>query len=297
LRTTEYGPDYVPWVWRGGRDAAAGRRPLEVSRPQQTAAAAAPYPPLDGATVALNTLLVTVLKGAIDAFYQGRRSAYQRFYVLETVARVPYFAYMSVLHLYETLGLHRKANWIKVHYAEADNELHHLLIMEHLGGDKEYVDRLLAKNAALVYYWIAVALYMINPRGAYHLSQLIEDHACKTYTAFLDADADALRAQPAPEIAKQYYMGSDMYMFDTFHTAVQQPARRPKVESLYDVFVCIRDDEFQHRSSLQQLVDEGCICSRGCTPSPACAIYSDECAVPATARGQGTTYATGVPRR
>jgi hypothetical protein len=27
-----------------------------------------------------------------------------RFWVLETVARVPYFAFISVLHLYETLG-------------------------------------------------------------------------------------------------------------------------------------------------------------------------------------------------
>ena len=27
-----------------------------------------------------------------------------RFWVLETVARIPYFAYISMLHLYETLG-------------------------------------------------------------------------------------------------------------------------------------------------------------------------------------------------
>ncbi len=32
--------------------------------------------------------------------------------------------------------------------------------------------RLLAKNAALAYYWIVVGLYMLNPRGAYHLSQV-----------------------------------------------------------------------------------------------------------------------------
>lgn len=30
-----------------------------------------------------------------------------RFWFLETVARMPYFAYISVLHLYETLGLWR----------------------------------------------------------------------------------------------------------------------------------------------------------------------------------------------
>ena len=34
--------------------------------------------------------------------YEGR--PIQRFWVLESVARVPYFAYISMLHLYESLG-------------------------------------------------------------------------------------------------------------------------------------------------------------------------------------------------
>ncbi len=32
-----------------------------------------------------------------------------RFWVLETVARIPYFAFISMLHLYETLGWWRAA--------------------------------------------------------------------------------------------------------------------------------------------------------------------------------------------
>ncbi len=32
----------------------------------------------------------------------------------------------------------------------------------------------------------------------------------------------------------QYYMGSDMYMFDTFHTAIDQPPRRPKASNHMD---------------------------------------------------------------
>ncbi|CAN0037744.1 unnamed protein product [Discosporangium mesarthrocarpum] len=39
--------------------------------------------------------------------YYGKRT-YARFYALETIARVPYFSYVSVLHLYETLGFWRK---------------------------------------------------------------------------------------------------------------------------------------------------------------------------------------------
>jgi hypothetical protein len=39
-------------------------------------------------------------------------------------------AFISVLHLYETFGWSRKADYIKVHFAESWNEFHHLLIME-----------------------------------------------------------------------------------------------------------------------------------------------------------------------
>jgi ubiquinol oxidase len=49
---------------------------------------------------------------------------------------VPYFSFLSVLHLYETLGFWLKADWLKVRFAETWNELHHLLIMESLGGNR-----------------------------------------------------------------------------------------------------------------------------------------------------------------
>lgn len=78
--------------------------------------------------------VVSILVFVTDIIYHNR--PYPRFYVLETIARVPYFAYLSVLHLYETLGIWRKADWLKVHFAETWNELHHLLIMESLGGDR-----------------------------------------------------------------------------------------------------------------------------------------------------------------
>lgn len=56
-----------------------------------------------------------------------------RFWILETVARMPYFAILSVLHLYETFGWWHASELRKVHFAEDWNELHHLLIMESLG--------------------------------------------------------------------------------------------------------------------------------------------------------------------
>lgn len=38
----------------------------------------------------------------MDVIYAGR--PIQRFWFLETVARMPYFSYISMLHLYESLG-------------------------------------------------------------------------------------------------------------------------------------------------------------------------------------------------
>ncbi|MGL4621862.1 MAG: alternative oxidase, partial [Chroococcidiopsis sp.] len=60
--------------------------------------------------------IVSFFVFVVDVIY-GNRS-YARFYVLETIARVPYFSYLSVLHLYETLGSWRKADWLKVHFAQ-----------------------------------------------------------------------------------------------------------------------------------------------------------------------------------
>lgn len=189
-------------------------------------------------------LLVGILVFVINKVYANR--PYPRFYVLETVARIPYFSYLSVLHLYETLGLWRKADWLKIHFAESWNELHHLLIMESLGGANFWGDRVLAKTTALIYYWIIAALYAVSPRSAYRFMELVEEHAYATYDKFLQAEAEWLKDQPAPEVAVKYYRDGDLYMFDEFQTAHRAEERRPPVNSLYDVFMAIRDDEMEH---------------------------------------------------
>lgn len=189
-------------------------------------------------------LLVGILVFVINTVYRDR--PYPRFYVLETVARVPYFSYLSVLHLYETLGWWRQVDWLKVHFAESWNELHHLLIMEALGGDKFWLDRVLARSVALLYYWIIVALYVVAPRSAYHFMELVEGHAFRTYNKFLKENEAELKALPAPAIAVQYYRDGDLYMFDEFQSARAPEERRPQVDNLYDVFVAIRDDEQEH---------------------------------------------------
>lgn len=189
-------------------------------------------------------LLVGVLVFVLKTVYRDR--PIPRFYVLETVARIPYFSYLSVLHFYETLGFWRRADWLKVHFAESWNELHHLLIMEALGGDKKWIDRFLARHVALLYYWIVVGLYVVSPRSAYHFMELVEQEAYQTYNSFLHAYAEALKGQPAPPIAVNYYRDGDLYLFDEFQSARVPEERRPAVDNLYDVFINIRDDEMEH---------------------------------------------------
>ena len=142
-------------------------------------------------------------------FLEGRDVP--RFYVLETLARVPYFAYVSVLHLRETFG-HRDDDHvarIRVHFAEADNELHHLLIMESLGGNSSAVDRGVAQTMAFFYYWYVVAVFFASPQSAYHLSELIEDHAYETYDDYLRREGSALKMQEPPPVIREYYESVD----------------------------------------------------------------------------------------
>lgn len=186
-----------------------------------------------------------VLCWFIDVVFEDR--PIQRFWFLETVARMPYFAYTSVLHLYETLGWWRSPELRAVHAAEEDNELHHLLIMESLGGDQRWLDRFLAQHGAIFYYWILVLFFIYDPRWSYNFSRLIESHAIDTYGEFVDANQEQLKKIPPPPIAVEYYLSSDLFLFDKFQTArYGMEPRRPPCSTLYDVFSNIRDDEEQH---------------------------------------------------
>lgn len=192
----------------------------------------------------------------------GGKRDFARFYVLETVARVPYFAYLSVMHLRETFGERgpKLGERMRTHYAEADNELHHLLIMEALGGNSSVVDRTIAQTMAFGYYWYVTAVYSISEQAAYHLSELIEDHAYNTYNKYLTQHEAMLRALPVPDIARKYYVEDNPFLFDQFCTVKDAgedgafSRRRPQLSSLYDVFVNVRDDEREHWKTLCNLV-------------------------------------------
>merc|ERR1711920_645927 len=108
----------------------------------------------------------------LDLLYCGK--PIQRFWVLEVIARIPYFSYVSMLHLYESLGWWQNTELAKVHFAEAHAEQHHLLIMEALGGNRKWTDRFVAQHSALAYFWGVCAGYLVSPKWSYYFMQLVE---------------------------------------------------------------------------------------------------------------------------
>lgn len=157
-----------------------------------------------------------------------------------------------MLHFLETFGRWRKAEYLKIHFAEDWNELHHLMIMEELGGNESWFDRFVAQNVALVYYFMVFAAYLYNPTLAYNLNEAVEEHAFLTYDTFLNENEARLKTLPAPQVAQEYYRDGDLWLFDEFQAGTCTP-RRPKMDTLYDCFVAIRDDELQHMETMAKL--------------------------------------------
>jgi len=137
-----------------------------------------------------NTVVLNVTVAILDFLYQGRDI--QRFWVLETIARAPYFAFLSVLHFKESLGLRTAEHFVlmKEHFEQTVNETEHLEEMERRGGHTAWIDRFFAYHLVLVYYWIMVAYFTLLPRYAYHLNSEVELHASLTYAKYLTMHND-----------------------------------------------------------------------------------------------------------
>tara|TARA_Y100000004_G_scaffold46181_1_gene50700 strand:- start:940 stop:1446 length:507 start_codon:yes stop_codon:yes gene_type:complete len=132
-----------------------------------------------------NEIVLNITVTIIDYLYRGRD--FQRFWVLEEIARAPYFAFLSVLHLRESLGLRGPEHLylMKQHFEQSVNETEHLEFMESRGGNSYWIDRFFARHLVLIYYWINVVYYWVAPKSAYHLSYEVEVHASVTYAKYL----------------------------------------------------------------------------------------------------------------
>jgi ubiquinol oxidase len=148
---------------------------------------------------------------------------------------------------------------LKIHFAESWNELHHLRIAEELGGADRFADRFLAQHLAVAYYWVTVSLYLLSPRMAYNLMEQIEEHAFHTYDSFVQRCGAELATLPVPAVAREYYETNEanQWLFDEFQASGELGSRRPKLDSLRDVFEAIRDDEGEHAATMRLCQSSG----------------------------------------
>ena len=132
-----------------------------------------------------NKITLDITVAILDFLYKGRD--YPRFWVLEEIARAPYFAFLSVLHFRESMGLRgpEHIDLMIQHFEQSINETEHLEYMESRGGNAYFIDRFVAKHLVLIYYWVNVVYYWVAPKSAYHLSYEVEVHAATTYAKHL----------------------------------------------------------------------------------------------------------------
>ena len=177
-----------------------------------------------------NKIILEINIAIIDFLYQGRD--YQRFWVLEEIARAPYFAFLSVLHFRESMGLRGRdhIDLMIQHFEQSVNETSHLEYMESMGGNSYWIDRFVAKHLVLIYYWINVVYYWMAPRAAYHLSYEIELHAAETYEKYLAYedynDKDIWRIMN-DEIQHFQELAEAMRILDPDHLTVREKDREP----------------------------------------------------------------------
>lgn len=167
----------------------------------------------------------------LDIVYDGK--PIERFWFLETIARMPYFSYVTMLQLYETLGWWEIDGPLKtMHIDEEINETKHLRIMESLGGNLLWWNRFLGIHGALLYYIVLILFYLVSPKYAYLSSELLERHAVYTYTEFYESNAKLL---------KELEPTREMLDYD------------PYCESFYEIFHNIAADELAHARSMRHV--------------------------------------------
>lgn len=96
---------------------------------------------------------------------------------------------------------------------------------------------------------------LFSPRAAYEFMELLESHAVDTYSTFVKENKERLQQLPAPRVARSYYKGADLYLFDDFQVSKVPKSRRPPCDNLYDVFKNICEDEAEHVRTMSACKD------------------------------------------
>ena len=149
--------------------------------------------------------LARALFATMDVVY-GRDLTLEKLAALELVARVPYqawenVAYVAITHASRAHPFARRIfEFVEEARKAQDNEQWHLLILEELIERRRLRrswlrGRAIPQLLAVVYYHVSWILYVVAPRLSYALNADFEDHAERSYLAFV-AEHPELEEQP-----------------------------------------------------------------------------------------------------
>jgi demethoxyubiquinone hydroxylase (CLK1/Coq7/Cat5 family) len=155
-----------------------------------------------------------LLFSGMDLLY-GRKAGLPKFVVLELVARVPYqtwehAAYLAITrHAGETRLARRIYDRVCRVREQQDNEQWHLFILEDILEEDGvrlnwFRYRLVPQLIALVYYVVALAMYLISPAWSHRLNADFEDHAEHEYMAYVAAHPELDAACCTCSVADDY---------------------------------------------------------------------------------------------
>lgn len=186
-------------------------------------------------------LVIPLFEFIIDGIYN---QSYNKFYILETIAGIPYSSYLSALYLYQSLGLYPAIELLDLHYKETVNEQYHLMVIEELCGVLHWYEILIIRFLAITYYLLAFILYILCPTSGYYLMEVVEVYAANSYTKFLNKNEKELKSTLASGFSLKYFFSAKGRMVETSEDKNYKP-------TLYDVFVSIRNDELVHTSDMK----------------------------------------------
>jgi hypothetical protein len=126
---------------------------------------------------------------------------------------------------------------MNLHYKESVNEEYHLMIMESLGGNSKWYDRVFARIFSVFYYYFNIVLYLVAPESAYYLMQKVEQEATISYAKLLEIKGFELKNIAAKGVQLEYFYSNEARM---------TPAPTKSSVTLFDIFESILKDEQTH---------------------------------------------------
>lgn len=183
----------------------------------------------------LPTLLARALFAITDIVY-GSAPSYRKFYAIEIIARIPYQSWELWSYIVQTLYFSQEQKTIELgeltHFSRVaqDNETMHVVVIGTIL-QKQHSFLMLAFPFVLsfVYFQASFLLHLLSRTWAYELNFLFEEHAYKTYDAFLQQEGEKLKEAPLHSAYLAWY-GRD-------------------VSNQYEFIELVRNDELLHRNA------------------------------------------------